>query len=96
MAVYVDRPRVTVCPAGRPSREASHLFADELDELHEAAKALGLRPESFRDEKDFPHYDITPDHRVPIINRVDHEFTHGFRMDRKQARLQLEMETSHG
>lgn len=35
-----------------------HLFADDLQELHDFALKLGLRLEWFQNKK-FPHYDIT-------------------------------------
>lgn len=35
-----------------------HLIADTLDELHEFAKAIGLKKEWFQPHKRHPHYDI--------------------------------------
>ena len=34
-----------------------HLLADTLDELHSAAKSLGLKPSWFQGEASHPHYD---------------------------------------
>jgi hypothetical protein len=36
----------------------SHLFADDIQELHEFAAKLGLRRSWFQDKGRFPHYDI--------------------------------------
>lgn len=53
MAVYVDKPRWIY-------RKGlwGHMVADSVEELHEFAKKLGLKPAYFQG-KSFPHYDIS-------------------------------------
>lgn len=52
MSVYVDKAKN---PYGRMLM--SHLIADSLEELHEAANKIGVKKKWFQD-KDMPHYDI--------------------------------------
>lgn len=37
--------------------DGTHLVADTLEELHEFAAKIGLRPEWFQDHPRHPHYD---------------------------------------
>jgi Protein of unknown function (DUF4031) len=63
MAVYVDR--LTECPNQEPAKSKwrwshyCHMFADDVDQLHSMAKAIGLKRKWFQDRTDFPHYDLT-------------------------------------
>lgn len=52
MGVYVDKAKN---PYGKMLM--SHLIADSLEELHEAAFKIGIQRKWFQD-KDMPHYDI--------------------------------------
>ena len=54
MTVYVDNMRakfgrMTMC----------HMMADTLEELHEMARRIGLKPEWFQDHKKYKHYDVS-------------------------------------
>lgn len=46
-----------------------HLAADTLDELHEGAKALGLRRQWFQSptKASWPHYDLSPKRRSKAV-----------------------------
>lgn len=52
MAVYVDSANILW-----HGMIVSHLIADDLDELHTLAIAIGLKKEWFQD-KVYPHYDV--------------------------------------
>lgn len=58
MPVYVDNVRIRW-----RGRIWCHLVADELTELHEFAKRLGLRREWFQENASYPHYDVTVESR---------------------------------
>ena len=47
----------------------SHLFGDDIDELHLFAKGIGLRRDYFQNRPTFPHYDLTPNKRNIAILR---------------------------
>lgn len=66
MAVYVDQLFDTtgLAKKGWPYKQACHMYADTLTELHEMAKHIGHRREWFQDHKpEFPHYDLTAQRR---------------------------------
>lgn len=44
-----------------------HLWADDLEELHQFAKRLGLRRGWFQDHSSLPHYDITANKRPQAL-----------------------------
>lgn len=63
--IYVDKPLSYLKSQKSPQAQRygdhvkwSHLFADNIEELHEFASKLGLRREWFQDKESFPHYDI--------------------------------------
>ena len=63
--VYVDSVsfypgRMVSQVAKKHGHKWSHLFADDIDELHEFARGIGLRRSYFQDKHGFPHYDVTP------------------------------------
>lgn len=62
MPVYVDDARI----AWR-GKLWSHLVADTVEELHEFAARLGLRPEWFQRKTLYPHYDVTSSVRERAI-----------------------------
>lgn len=41
-----------------PTAGTSHLGASTLNELHEFAKSIGLKRDSFMDKPGFPHYNL--------------------------------------
>ncbi|MDM7992474.1 MAG: DUF4031 domain-containing protein [Candidatus Fermentibacter sp.] len=67
MAVYVDD--IIVYPGAKPPfhRGSCHMTADTLDELHAAARAIGMRRSWFQDHKLAPHYDLTPARRADAV-----------------------------
>ena len=60
--VYVD----TLAEAKWKWGKSCHLFADSIDELHEFARAIGLKREWF--QKGFPHYDLTTAMRKKAVS----------------------------
>ena len=61
MTVYVDRARN---PLGRMIM--CHMIADDLDELHRMASAIGMRREWFQ-PLSFPHYDVSLTRRARAL-----------------------------
>lgn len=67
MSVYVD-PSFACLPNPKWRwRQASHLFADDLAELHAFADALGLKRSWFQNHEWFPHYDLIWNKRMQAI-----------------------------
>src|SRR4051812_29593284 len=62
MAVYVDDANIPW-----RGRRWSHMVADDADDLHRAAEALGLRREWVRDQGRTLHYDLPADIRERAI-----------------------------
>lgn len=65
MTVYVDDPQTyppdMIAPAARRyGVEWSHLWSDDVDELHAFAERIGLQQRWFQDRPRFPHYDVVP------------------------------------
>ena len=58
MSVYVDKMGSCAPNKNWPYKEACHLIADTVKELHELAQGIGLKREWFQD-KSLPHYDLT-------------------------------------
>lgn len=70
MTCYVDKLcRGTV--QGARAKEWCHLIADSLEELHEMAKAIGMRRAWFQGSPpaSFPHYDLVPSRRATALKR---------------------------
>jgi hypothetical protein len=44
-----------------------HMFADDVDELHEFAQRLGLKRSWFQDDERLPHYDVTENKRRTAV-----------------------------
>ncbi len=61
-----------------PFKQASHMFSDNLGELHTFALKLGLKRSWFQAKRNFPHYDLTLSKRKQAVRRgakeVDREF----------------------
>jgi Protein of unknown function (DUF4031) len=64
MAVYVDDARVPW-----RGRRWSHLVADTAEELHEAARELGLPLRAAQDRGRTLHYDLPDEWRTAAIER---------------------------
>lgn len=62
MPVYVDDARISW-----RGKQWCHLVADSVDELHEFAARLGLRPEWFQRKTLYPHYDVTTSVRARAL-----------------------------
>ena len=71
MPVYVDPLFETgkYWAGPRSGTQACHLRADTLEELHEFAAKIGMRPEWFQDKPGQPHYDLTETRRALAISR---------------------------
>jgi hypothetical protein len=72
--VYVDKPTHYLREQTNPFAQRygshvkwCHLFADSLQELHDFASKLELKPSWFQDKKRFPHYDIVQSKRQQAI-----------------------------
>lgn len=61
MVVCIDKLRPCKPNPNWRWKESCHLFSDcnNLDELHQFARKLGLKPLWFQDRPGFPHYDLT-------------------------------------
>lgn len=83
MSAYVDACLARVATPSWRHGPSCHLFADTLDELHEAARRLGLRREWFQGKTAFAHYDLTAKRRAEavrlgIAREVSRDFVVGF------------------
>lgn len=68
MAVYVDELVVWYHAKHRCFKNGScHLTADNLDELHDFAKRLGLKRAWFQARSSAPHYDLSPAKREQAL-----------------------------
>jgi len=69
MTVYVDDWRFPATVGPYTSRW-SHLFtdSDDLTELHDFARSIGLRRSWFQDKQSGAHYDVTERLRQRAIN----------------------------
>jgi len=47
-----------------------HMFADDVDELHEFVKRLGLKRSWFQNDERLPHYDVTANKRREAVQRL--------------------------
>lgn len=62
MAIYVDNVRVKW-----RGKEWCHLVGDSLEELHQFAQRIGLKPEWFQVGASYPHYDVTAERRLRAL-----------------------------
>lgn len=82
MSVYVDDLFPTRSTSRWPFRQACHMVADTVDELHMMAATIGLRRSWFQPQSS-PHYDLTctkrrlaiengatPLNRIDIVNKI--------------------------
>lgn len=70
MAVYVDD---MYAQFGR--MKMCHMMADSLEELHDMAFAIGLKPNWFQDKPRFPHYDVSMTKRAVAVQNGAVEVT---------------------
>ena len=67
MSVYVDSLQTCLKSKRWPWPQACHLFAADVEELHELAASIGFRRERFQDHAKLPHYDLSPNKRAKAI-----------------------------
>lgn len=85
MTVYVDEVFLWPTEIRCFRNGAAHLTADTLEELHDAARRLGLRRSWFQNHSRVPHYDVTP----RVRERALREGIAVFVPAREQARRRL-------
>ena len=80
MTVYVDPPIVYGRRVGPhpPDTPWCHMWADDLEELHAMAEAIGMQRAWFQDRKELPHYDLVPSRRAAAVARGAVEVDHAF------------------
>jgi len=52
-----------------------HMFADDLEELHEMALRIGMKMAWFQEDKRLPHYDLTSSRRAMAVGLGAKEVT---------------------
>lgn len=67
MSVYVDEMMVCLRNKNWPYSQACHLVADSVEELHEFAGRMRLKPSWFQDKPELPHYDLTKGMRLLAV-----------------------------
>ena len=68
MAVYVDSLGPCIANKNWRYKEACHLMADTVDELHEFAETIGMKRSWFRvSNSGLPHYDLTRGKRKQAV-----------------------------
>ena len=66
MTVYVDKPVFTT-GAKKPRQTYAHMVASTLDELHEFAQKIGVKPHFFHKTPMMPHYDINAKQQAEAV-----------------------------
>ena len=66
MSVYIDPMQPCIQSRKWPYKQACHLIADSVEELHEFAAQVGLHRSWFQDHN-IPHYDLTTGMRYKAI-----------------------------
>lgn len=69
MAVYVDDLMTCTPTANWRWSKSCHLIADDLDELHEFAKQIGMRRSWFQGNNRLPHYDLNENRRRVAVKQ---------------------------
>ena len=67
MSVYVDSLKTCIKNRNWKYRQACHLIADTLKELHDFARKIKMPILWFRNRQDMPHYDLTAGKRTKAI-----------------------------
>ena len=65
--IFVDS-MLMPATVGRVQGKWSHLFGDDIEELHSFALKIGLRRAWFQDDKRLPHYDVVESKRLAAVN----------------------------
>lgn len=55
--IYIDKPMHY--PHAKYKCKWSHVWSDNIEELHLFARKLRLKKEWFQNRRNFPHYDVT-------------------------------------
>lgn len=63
--IYVDAAEWKKSPTGRKSY--AHMLADSLEELHEFAAHVGVKPHFFHKANSGWHYDVTSEQQAKAI-----------------------------
>lgn len=88
--VYVDPLMNCIPNSNWRWTRSCHMFADNLEELHEFAQRIGMRREWFQNNKKLPHYDLNERRRaVAVLNgakEVDRKFLVDFMRKDDEAR----------
>lgn len=61
--VYVDQLFATPGFRKWPYKQACHMYADNLADLHQMATKIGLKRKWFQNHSRHPHYDLTANKR---------------------------------
>lgn len=69
MAVYVNPMQICLRNKKWPYKEACHLVADSIDELHRFAQGIGLKKAWFQNHEFLPHYDLTRGMRYKAVKQ---------------------------
>jgi hypothetical protein len=65
--IFVDE-MLMPATVGRVQGKWSHLFGDDIEELHRFAEQIGLQRSWFQKDKRLPHYDVVESKRLAAIN----------------------------
>jgi hypothetical protein len=67
--VYVDQLTIYSAKLTKhlPSDTWCHLWSDDVEELHEFAKKIGMKRSWFQNKPTFPHYDLVPRRRAAAV-----------------------------
>jgi chloramphenicol O-acetyltransferase len=67
---------------GWDNGSSCHLFADDISELHNFAREIGMKRVWFQNDTRLPHYDLTAKRRITAIKNgakeVDRKFMRAF------------------
>jgi hypothetical protein len=77
MAVYVDPLREYGGSESFRWTKSCHMFADNLEELHDMAGKIGMKRAWFQNRRHLPHYDLVPARRAKAIKLGAVEVTAG-------------------
>ncbi len=70
MSVYVDIIMPCIPNKNWPYKQACHLLADSVSELHRFAETLGLKKQWLQWKKgSVPHFDLTPSMRKKAVKQ---------------------------
>lgn len=91
MSVYVDSireyPREMIKSRARHvGTKWCHMWADNVEELHNMAARIGMKRTWFQDKKNHKHYDLVPSKRALAVKygAVAISYAEGYRKNRIQ------------